>query len=162
MLNVYGVAPSDLITSATALAVFPAFSGRTLGGAIPVDCEVKLLGLSRSAVGSSAAWPWAPAHRGYVVVTGQTPHSVLKNHIRAIRHFQDELGQNRLWPWFDPRHIKLALNTLEGADLHVLFGPIQAFGFAANLDNNSPTEPENFIEFYRLQAHRLQVTQVAA
>lgn len=162
MLNVYGIAPSELITSAKFLALFPSFSGRTVGGAIPVDCEVKLVELANAALGSTADWPWTPAHRGYLVVLDQTPFSVLKNHLRTIRHFQDEMGQNRVWPWFDPRYLKLALNTLEGADLSSLFGPVQVYGFAGEPTHNSSNDPEKFIELYQMHGHQLHIKRVLA
>lgn len=157
MLNVFGVAPCDLISSAKAVASFPPFSGKTVGNPIPVDCQINLLELSPSAAQSLAFWPWAPVNRGYIVLLEQQPVSVLKNHLRKIRQLQDEHGQNRVWPWFDQRYMKLALSELEGTELAQMFGPIRAFGFVA--DNQASSVQS--IEHYQFNEGRLLVKQIA-
>jgi hypothetical protein len=158
MLSVFGVAPSDLISSGKVVAEFPSFSGQTVGGVVPVDYPTVVLELSSSAGKSSEHWPWRPTNRGYVVLLNEQPGSALKNQLRKIRYLQDEFGQNRVWPWFDPRYLKLALNSLEGSELSFMFGPIQAFGFVAN-DN---ADNIHAIELYQLGLDGLLVKKVAA
>ena len=157
MLSVFGVAPSELISQGPALVQLPAFLGRTVGGALPVDCQVGVLELPQTALTSCTHWAWKPADRGYVVSAADCPFSVLKNHLRQMRQLQDELGSNRIWPWFDPRYLKIALSTLDGTDLEKLFGPIQMFSFACE-----PKSLKQTIECYQLQAGRLQIKQVPA
>lgn len=157
MLSVYGVAPCELISQGTALVQFPAFLGRTVGGAVPVDCQVGVLELPQAALASCRHWAWKQVDRGYLVSAEDCPFSVLKNHLRKIRQLQDELGRNCIWPWFDPRYLKIALSTLEGSDLEKLFGPIQMFSFASGQNSLEQT-----IECYQLQAGRLQIKQVPA
>lgn len=152
MQAVYGVVPSDLISQGPALVEFPAFLGRTVGGAIPIDCKVGVVKLADAGLINSKLWAWNPVDRGYVVSVNPIPFSVLKNHLRRMRQLQDELGCNRVWPWFDPRYLKIALNTLEGSDLANLFGPIQSFGFAVGEQ----------VELYVMQGGQLQIKQVPA
>lgn len=150
MLNVYGVAPSEIVSAGSVLVQFPPLSGRTVGGVIPVDCQVSVLNLSDPALGSTAFWPWKPADRGYLITTRNVQSSVFKNHLRQIRQIQDTSGCNRIWPWFDPRYLKLALITLEGQELRKLFGPVDSFGFAH----------ESGVEIIQLRSGLLHVSQV--
>ena len=131
MLSVYGVAPSELLFQGIPDAEFPAFHGRPLGGAVVVDCKVSLVKLGSHALGDLQSWIWKPAAQGFALALENQPIAVLKNHLRRMRTLQDEAGQNRLWPWFDPRYLKLVLRGLEGDDLVRLFGPIQSFAFAS-------------------------------
>lgn len=133
MLSVFGVAPSDIVSAGSVLAQFPPLSGRAVGGAIPVDCQVSVLKLAAPALNSTNYWPWKPADRGYVVAARNFQSSVVKNHLRQIRHIQDVNGSNHVWPWFDPRYLKLVLNGLEGPALAKIFGPLELFGFADDL-----------------------------
>lgn len=157
MLSVYGVAPRDLISSGKVLAEFPSFSGQIVGGVIPLDCAVSLLELSSFAATSTTHWPWKPIDRGYIVVLNAQPVSALKNQLRTIRFLQDELGQNRVWPWFDPRYLKLALSSLEGPELDFMFGPVEAFGFSAN----DHADNINAVELYQVNPDGLLVKQVS-
>lgn len=150
MLSVYGVARSELISQGTVLAEFPPFLGRSVGGVIPVDCKVGVVGLAAAAASSASLWAWKPADQGYVLVVEEGPFSLLKNHLRRMRHMQDDLGRNRVWPWFDPRYLKLALGTLQGPDLANLFGPVKSFCFST---------PEG-LEIYQLQSCKLRIKQV--
>lgn len=152
MVTVYGVAPSELISSGKRLVEFPPFTGRAVGGVVPVDCKVGVVELAPSALASTSDWGWKPADRGYLISVINVPFSVLKNHLRQIRHLEDEQGRRQLWPWFDPRYLKLALSALEGGDLANIFGPVQAYGFAV----------ENAVEWYQLQAGELTIKQVSA
>jgi hypothetical protein len=150
MLSVYGIAPSEIVVTGSVVVEFPPLSGRSVGGVIPVDCKVSVLNLANSALDSSAHWPWKPADRGYVIASRNVPFSLLKNHLRQIRHLQDASGANQIWPWFDPRYLKLALQTLKGPQLEKLFGPIESFAFATG-----PT-----VELIQLRAGALHSTQV--
>lgn len=150
MLSVYGVAPSEIVSAGPVLVEFPPLSGRTVGGVIPMDCPVSVLKLADSALGSTASWPWKPVGRGYVLTTRDVQSSLLKNHLRQIRYIQDASGCNRIWPWFDPRYLKLALNTLEGQELAKLFGPVESFGFAS----------ESGVEILQLRSGLVHVAQV--
>jgi hypothetical protein len=152
MQSVYGVVPSELISQGPILVEFPAFLGRTVGACLPIDCNVGVLQLDPASLISNKWWAWKPVERGYVISVNPVPFSVLKNHLRCLRQFQDEVGCNRVWPWFDPRYLKLALNTLESSDLSKLFGPIQSFGFAVGEQ----------IEQYVMQGGQLQIRQVPA
>lgn len=151
MLSVYGVARSELISNGKALAEFPPFLGRPVGDTIPVDCHVSVLELTGSAAKSTSLWAWKPIDQGYVVVVEEGPFSLLKNHLRCMRHMQDDLGRNRVWPWFDPRYLKLALGALQGEDLANLFGPVKSFCFAT---------PEG-LDSYQLQSGKLLIKQVS-
>ena len=131
MLSVYGVAPSELVFQGPPEAEFPAFHGRPVGGAVLVDCKVSIVKLSNHALGDMQSWVWKPAAQGYALALDNQPVAALKNHLRSMRTLQDEAGQNRLWPWFDPRYLKLVLRGLEGEDLVRLFGPVQQFAFAS-------------------------------
>ena len=150
MLSVYGVVRSDLVSQGKVLVEFPSFSGRPVGGIIPVDCNVSVVELTEAALRSTSFWAWKPAEQGYVVVVDQGPFSVLKNHLRSMRHMPDESGLNRVWPWFDPRYLKLALGALQGDDLFKLFGPVKAFCFVG----------QTGLESYQLQSGKLLVKQV--
>lgn len=150
MLSVYGVAPSEIVLTGSVVVEFPPLSGRSVGGAIPVDCKVSVLNLANSALGNSIQWPWKPADRGYAIACRNVPFSLLKNHLRQIRHLQDASGCNRIWPWFDPRYLKLALQTLKGPQLEKLFGPIESFAFAT----------ASSVELMQLRAGVLHVSQV--
>lgn len=152
MQSVYGVAPSEFIFQGPALVEFPAFLGRTVGGSIPLDCKVGVLRLADAGLINNTLWAWKPLDRGYVISVNPIPFSVVKNHLRRMRQLQDEVGCNRIWPWFDPRYLKIALNTLQGDDLLNLFGPVQSFGFAVN----------DHIELYAIQGGQLQIKQVPA
>ena len=150
MLSIFGVAPSDIVSAGSVLAQFPPLSGRAVGGAIPVDCQVSVVKLAAPALNSTNYWPWKPADRGYVVAARNFQSSVVKNHLRQIRHIQDVNGSNHIWPWFDPRYLKLALITLEGQELSKLFGPVESFGFAH----------ESGVEIIQLRSGLLHVSQV--
>lgn len=150
MLSVYGVAPSEVVSAGSVLVQFPPLSGRTVGGVIPVDCQVSVLNLSNSALGTTADWPWKPVERGYVVTTRDVQSSLLKNHLRQIRHVQDASGSTRIWPWFDPHYLRIALKTLQGQELAQLFGPIESFGFAC----------ESGVEIFQLRSGSVHVYQV--
>lgn len=150
MLTVYGVAPSEIVSGGSTLMQVPPLSGRAVGGVIPVDCQVSVLKLADSALGSTAFWPWKPIERGYVISSRNVQSSLLKNHLRQIRHLQDSSGCNRIWPWFDPRYLKLALSTLAGQELVKLFGPVESFGFA----------DESGVEMFQLRSGLVYVTQV--
>ena len=158
MLSVYGVAPRDLISSGKVLADFPSFSGQVIGGVIPLDCPVSVLELSSFAAKSSLHWPWKPIGRGYIVVLDAQPVCALKNQLRKIRCVQDERGQNRVWPWFDPRYLKLALSSLDRPELDFLFGPVKAFGFSVGDDANNT----NAVELYQINPDGVLVKQVSA
>lgn len=153
MYTVYGVAPSDLIQSAPLIAEFPSVSGRTLGAGIPVDCSVGLVQMSVDAIASTAHWCWKPAARGYLLLTQDTPASLLKNHLRQFRRLPSESGQPLHWPWFDARYVKLLLEGVQPPDLPRLFGPIHAFVFAANGAG---------LQRYQLNAGQLQIIQGAS
>lgn len=131
MLSVYGVAPSERLFQGTPDAEFPAFHGHSVGGALLVDCKVSIVKLNPQALGDTRFWLWKPAAHGYALALEKKPIAMLKNHLRGLRTLQDESGQNRLWPWFDPRYLKLMLRGLEGEDLVRLFGPVQLFAFAS-------------------------------
>ncbi|WP_334118775.1 hypothetical protein [Limnobacter sp.] len=152
MLSVYGVARSELISQGNVLAEFPPFLGRPVGGTIPVDCKVGVVGLAVAAASSASMWAWKPADQGYVLVMEEGPFSLLKNHLRRMRHMQDDLGRNRVWPWFDPRYLKLALGTLQGQDLVGLFGPVKSFCFSAH----------EGLDIYQLQSGKLHIKQVSS
>lgn len=152
MLSVYGVARSELISQGNVLVEFPPFLGRPVGGTIPVDCKVGVVELTGQAASSASQWAWKPADQGYVMVVEQCPFSLLKNHLRGMRHMQDDMGRNRVWPWFDPRYLKLALGTLQGQDIANLFGPVKSFCFSA---------PEG-LEIYQLQSGKVHIRQVAS
>jgi hypothetical protein len=132
MLSVYGVAPSERLFQGKPEAEFPPFHGHPLGGAVLVDCAVSLMKLSNQALVDWQYWPWKPALQGYALALENQPVSALKNHLRGLRYLLDETGQSRLWPWFDPRYMQLALRSLEGDDLARLFGPVQQFAFASD------------------------------
>lgn len=131
MLSVYGVAPSERLFQGTPDAEFPAFHGRSVGGAVLVDCKVSIVQLAHQALGDTRFWVWQPATQGYALALENQPVAMLKNHLRGLRTLQDDVGQNRLWPWFDPRYLKLLLRGLEGEELVRLFGPVQLFAFAS-------------------------------
>lgn len=150
MLSVYGVAPSEIVSAGSVLVEFPPLSGRTVGGVIPVDCQVSVVPVVDSALNSVTFWPWKPADRGYVIATRNVKFSLVKNHLRQIRHIRDASGCDRIWPWFDPRYLKLALNTLEGHELAKLFGPLESYGFAN----------ESSVEVFQLRSGLVHVSQV--
>ncbi|MCE2744656.1 MAG: hypothetical protein LW710_01960 [Burkholderiales bacterium] len=152
MLFVYGIAPSEIVLTGSVVVEFPPLSGRPVGGVIPVDCKVSVLTLATSALGDSTLWPWKPADRGYVITCRNAPFSLLKNHLRQIRHLQDASGCNQIWPWFDPRYLKLALKALKGHQLEKLFGPIESFAFAT----------ASGLELMQLRAGALHVSQVSS
>lgn len=152
MQLVYGVAQSTLVSKGMPLVEFPPFLGRSVGGVLPVDCKVSVLALVDDAVHSTDFWSWAPAEHGFVIVVDAGPFSVLKNHLRGIRQMPDELGRNRIWPWFDPRYLQLALTSLEGQDLSALFGPVRAFCFASS---------QGAVQRYQLEAGRLAVKEAS-
>lgn len=150
MLSVYGVAPSEIVSSGSVLVSFPPLTGQAVGGTIPIDCNVSVLTLAAPALRAFSFWPWKPADRGYVIVTRDVQASVLKNHLRQLRHLQDSSGCNRIWPWFDPRYLKLALSTLKGHELAKLFGPVESFGFATG----------SGVELIQLRAGSIHISQV--
>jgi hypothetical protein len=150
MLSLYGIAPAEIVSTGSLAVEFPPLSGRSVGGAIPVDCKVSVLNLAHPALGNSTLWPWKPADRGYLIASRSVQFSLLKNHLRQIRHLQDATGCNRIWPWFDPRYLKLALKTLEGQQLEKLFGPIESFAFASGSN----------VELMQLKAGALHISQV--
>lgn len=147
MLSVYGVAPSERLFQGTPDAEFPAFHGRSVGGAVLVDCKVSIVKLGNQALGDTQFWVWKPAAQGYALAIDNQPVTALKNHLRGMRTLLDDAGQNRLWPWFDPRYLKLVLRGTEGDDLVRLFGPIQLFAFAW----------EDGVELYSQQEGCLQI-----
>jgi len=150
MLSVFGVAPSEVVSAGSVLVEFPPLSGQAVGGVIPLDCQVSVLKLADSALNSTMLWPWKPAERGYVIAARNVQSSVIKNHLRQIRHIQDSTGCNRIWPWFDPRYLKLALNCLEGRALQNLFGPLELYGFA----------DDSGVEILQLRSGRIHVSTV--
>lgn len=147
MLSVYGVAPSERLFQGSPDAEFPAFHGRPVGGPVLVDCKVSIVKLGSGALSDQQWWVWKPATQGYALALENQPLSTLKNHLRGLRTLKDDMGRDRLWPWFDPRYLKLVLHGLEGDDLVSLFGPIRLFAFAS----------ENGVELYSQQAGSLQV-----
>ncbi|MCZ8016041.1 MAG: hypothetical protein O9274_10120 [Limnobacter sp.] len=151
MLSVYGVAPSEQLFKGTSEAEFPAFHGRPVGGPVLVDCKVSIVKLGSHALGDQQSWVWKPVTQGYAVALEDQPLSSLKNHLRGLRTLKDESGQNRLWPWFDPRYLKLVLRGLDGDDLVRLFGPVTLFAFAL----------ENGVELFSQQDGSLQVKVVS-